>query len=148
MPDEPQPSLQVDSDWKAQAQAEKERLTQAAAQKKAQAASAKTAAAQPGSSANAASGAYGGQEIPPASFEVLVSTIATQALYALGGIPDPRTGQRTAHLELARHHIDLLAVLQEKTNGNLSDQENTLITQTLYQLRQRYIQLATEERNG
>lgn len=146
MPDEPQPSLQVDSDWKAQAQAEKERLAKAAAQKKAQAASEKIARSQQAQSS--ASGAAGGQEIPPASFEVLVSTVATQALFALGGIPDPRTGQRSAHLDLARHHIDLLTVLQEKTQGNLSDEENTLITQTLYQLRQRYIQLATQERNG
>lgn len=142
MPDDKKPSLQVDSDWKAQAQAEKEKLAKAAAEKKAQAQSgAKTVDAAKGTAA-------GGQQIPEATFEVLLSTIATQALFALGGIPDPRTGQRMAHLPLARHHIDLLSILQEKTEGNLSDEEKTMLSQTLYELRQRYIQLATQERNG
>lgn len=143
MTNDSKPSLQVDSDWKAQAQAEKEKLAKAAAEKKA-------ASPAPGGSPGAGKGAQpaGGQQIPEASFEVLISTMATQALFALGGIPDPRTGQRSAHLGLARHHIDLLTVLQEKTQGNLSDEESTMITQTLYELRQRYIQLSTQERNG
>lgn len=140
MTNDSKPSLQVDSDWKAQAQAEKEKLAKAAAEKK--------AASGTSSSAGAASQSAGGQQIPEASFEVLLSTMATQALFALGGIPDPRTGQRMAHLGLARHHIDLMTVLQEKTKGNLSDEESTMLNQTLYELRQRYIQLATQERNG
>ena len=143
MTNDSKPSIQVDSDWKAQAQAEKEKLAKAAAEKKA--ASSSTAGA---TSAGAAQAAPGQQQIPEASFEVLISTMATQALFSLGGIPDPRTGQRRAHLGLARHHIDLLTVLQEKTQGNLSDEENTMLTQTLYELRQRYIQLSTKERNG
>jgi hypothetical protein len=137
--------LQVDSDWKAQAQAEKEKLAKAAAEKKAAAGTAKPGAAK---GAGAAAAGPGGQQIPEASFEVLLSTMATQALFALGGIPDPRTGQRMAHLPLARHHIDLLSILQDKTEGNLSDEEKTMLSQTLYELRQRYIQLATQERNG
>lgn len=139
MTDEPKSSLHVDSDWKAQAQAEKEKLAKAAAEKKASAGT---------SSAGSGATAPDGQQIPEASFEVLLSTMATQALFALGGIPDPRTGQRMAHLGLARHHIDLLAILQEKTQGNLSDEEQTMLNQTLYELRQRYIQLSTQERNG
>ncbi|MBL4700348.1 MAG: DUF1844 domain-containing protein [Phycisphaeraceae bacterium] len=143
---EPNPSLQIDSDWKAQAQAEKDRLTKDAQAKKAEsAAKAKTAAGTAGATGGETSG---GQKIPEATFEVLLSTVATQALFALGGIPDPRTGQRMKHLGLARHHIDLLAVLQEKTQGNLSKDEATMINQTLYELRQRYIQASTEERNA
>jgi hypothetical protein len=145
MTNDSQPSLQVDSDWKAQAQAEKERLAKAAAEKKAAAGATASSA---GAKATGAAPGAGGQQIPEASFEVLISTMATQALFALGGIPDPRTGQRMAHLGLARHHIDLLSVLQEKTNGNLSDEEKTMLNQTLYELRQRYIQLSTQERNG
>ena len=143
MTNDSKPSIQVDSDWKAQAQAEKEKLAKASAEKKAAASNTAGAA-----SAGAAQAAPGQQQIPEASFEVLISTMATQALFSLGGIPDPRTGQRMAHLGLARHHIDLLTVLQEKTQGNLSDEENTMLTQTLYELRQRYIQLSTQERNG
>ena len=60
----------------------------------------------------------------------------------MGAIPDPRTGQRMQNLDLARHHIDMLSVIEEKTKGNLSDEETQMLTQTLYELRQRYIQLS------
>jgi hypothetical protein len=64
----------------------------------------------------------------------------------MGAIPDPRTGQATAHLDLARHHIDMLSVIEEKTKGNLSEEETSMITGTLYELRSRYIQLANQAR--
>ncbi|MDX1682428.1 MAG: DUF1844 domain-containing protein, partial [Phycisphaeraceae bacterium] len=78
--------------------------------------------------------------LPPASFETLVSTLATQALFAMGAIPDPRTGQSMQNLQLARHHIDMLNVLEEKTKGNLTEEEENLISATTYELRSRYIQ--------
>ena len=124
------PKIHIDGDWKAEAQAEKQRL---ADEQKDPSASGAAAGAKPG-------------ELPPASFETLISTMATQTLFALGGIPDPRTGQRVAHLELARHNIDLLGVLEEKTKGNLSDEESTLLSTTVYELRQRYIQLVSSAR--
>jgi hypothetical protein len=124
------PKIHIDSDWKAQARAEKEKLAQ------------KTAQADAGKSG--ASAAPGG--MPPANFETLISTMATQALFAMGAIPDPRTGQRVAHLDLARHHIDMLSVIEEKTKGNLSEEETTMLTTTLYELRSRYIQLANQAR--
>ncbi len=128
MPEQPEaPKIHVDSDWKAQAQAEKAKLAEQEA---------KTAEAGP----EAVGGAAGG--LPPASFETLVSTTATQALFSMGAIPDPRTGQRMQHLDLARHHIDMLSVIEDKTKGNLSDEETKMLTQTLYELRQRYIQLS------
>ncbi len=127
------PKIHVDSDWKAQAQAEKEKLEQKLKDDQAQTG--------PGPS-----GPGGG--LPPASFETLVSTMVTQALFALGAIPDPRTGQRFENLDLARHHIDLLSVLQEKTKGNLSEDESAMISTTLYELRSRYIQLASSPRGG
>ncbi|MCC6581109.1 MAG: DUF1844 domain-containing protein [Phycisphaeraceae bacterium] len=134
------PKIQVDSDWKAQARAEKERLSQQSKQ-----------GSEPGpvtagsSGAKSASGRTPGQ-LPTPSFEALVSTMATQALFALGGIPDPRTGQRMAHLQLARHHIDLLDVLTQKTKGNLTEDESNLLAQTLYELRSRYIALSNAQR--
>lgn len=128
------PKIQIDSDWKAQAQAEKERL-------------AKQAKAAPEKGPTGSRGAGPGG-LPPASFEALVSTMATQALFAMGAIPDPRTGQRIQHLELARHHIDMLGVLEEKTKGNLTDEESQMLTSTAYELRTRYIQLANASRGG
>jgi hypothetical protein len=73
--------------------------------------------------------------------------MATQALFAMGAIPDPATGQRVAHLDLARHHIDMLTVLEDKTKGNLTDAETEMLTQTTYELRSRYIQLSSQARS-
>ena len=121
------PKIHIDADWKAEAQAEKERLEEQAKER-------------PDS-------AGGAGQIPEASFQTLVSTMATQALFAMGAIPDPRTNERVAHLDLARHHIDMLSVIEEKTKGNLTDEEEKILTTTLYELRNTYIQLNTAARN-
>ncbi len=123
--------LHIDSDWKAQAQAEKQKMAE---QSKARA------------EQQAGEGAPGGQQagaMPPANFETLISTMATQALFALGAIADPRTGQRYQNLDLARHHIDMLSVIEEKTKGNLSEEEQTTLASTVYELRTRYVQMAS-----
>jgi len=122
--------IHIDADWKAQAQAEKEKLAQETASDS--------------GAGGAGPGAPG--EMPPATFETLMSTIVTQALFAMGAIPDPRTGQRMQHLDLARHHIDMLGVLEEKTKGNLSEEEDEILSSTTYELRNRYIQLTTAAR--
>ena len=137
------PKILVDDDWKAQARAEKEKL------------SAKPAATPSAGAATAAPGAPGGTsgggggrrgEMPPANFETLLSTIVTQALFAMGAIPDPQTGQPMLHLDLARHHIDMLTVLEDKTKGNLTDEESKALSSTLYELRSRYVQVANAAR--
>ena len=129
----PAPKIHIDSDWKAQARAEKERLVE------------KGKSESPAGGGGAAGGRGG---LPPATFETLVSTMATQALFALGAIPDPRTGQRMMSLDLARHHIDMLTVIEQKSKGNLSADESNLLVTTLYELRQRYIQVASSARGG
>ncbi len=133
--------FQIDSDWKAEAEAEKTRL-----EEKVKAAEATKPAA-----ASARPAAGGQRELPKASVETLLQSIASQAMLYLGVIPDPRTGQRIQHLDLARHHIDTLAILEEKTKNNLTESENKLLLTTLYELRQAYIQVATairEQRKG
>ena len=122
------PKIQIDGDWKAEAQAEKQRLTE-----------------QEQTGVSSSTGGEG--QMPPATFEALVSTMATQALFAMGAIADPRTGQRVAHLELARHHIDLLTVIEKKTKGNLTEEEENLLPTTLYDLRNSYIQVSTAARS-
>lgn len=126
------PKIHIDSDWKAQAQAEKAKLAEKS----------KTA---PKAGAGSSGGAGG---LPPASFETLVSTMVTQALFAMGAIPDPRTGQRMQNLDHARYQIDLLGVLEEKTKGNLTEDETNLISSAVYELRTRYIQLLSAARGG
>ena len=137
------PKLHIDTDWKAQAQAEKQKLAEKA--KAAPAAGAPGGAAGTGGAGKAAAGRQAG-EMPPADFQTLMSTMATQALFAMGAFPDPRTGQRVAHLDLARHHIDMLGVLEEKTKGNLTAEESDALATTIYELRSRYVQLATSAR--
>ena len=135
-----QPKIIVDDDWKAQARAEKEKLAQQVEQSKEAAEGAGAAQGAAGSA-----GAGGGRgEIPPASFSTLVSTIATQALMSLGGMQDRRTGQRIVDLDLAKHHVDTLSVLEEKTRGNLSDDEKQLLDQALYETRMQYVQIAQQ----
>jgi len=81
---------------------------------------------------------------PPASFELLVLSLAMQAQIELGF--GGQQQDQTPNLDLARHTIDLLGVLQEKTKGNLSLEEKRLLENTLTELRFRYIQ-AVEEIN-
>jgi len=116
-----EPKIIVDDDWKAQAQAEKERL---AAEQQTGAAAAERPA------------------LPQASFSTLVTTTASQTLFALGVAPDPQTQKPHADLELARYHIDTLKVLDEKTAGNLTDEEKALLDSTLYELRTHYMRIA------
>lgn len=136
--EDPSPILHVDDDWKAQARAEKAKLAEKEKAAKESAAKADTGAQTP----QAAPG-----QIPPADFTTLVSSIATQALFSMGAMPDPQTGQRYTNLDIARHHIDSLTVLEDKTKGNLTDDENKMLASTLYELRQSYVQIANASRS-
>ena len=60
---------------------------------------------------------------------------------ALGGMEDPQSGQRFVDLDLAKHHIDTLAMLEEKTKGNLSAEEAAALKNTLSELRMGFVQL-------
>jgi len=70
-------------------------------------------------------------------------SLATSALYHMGLVADPETGQPgEANLPVARQTIDTLVMLQEKTEGNLSDEEQGLLTNLLTELRMRFIEAA------
>lgn len=81
-------------------------------------------------------------QIPPANFAMLVQSFATQALVALGQIPNPVTGEAKAQPALAKHFIDLLGVIEEKTEGNLSNPERNLLVDSLHHLRLAYVELS------
>lgn len=79
------------------------------------------------------------QELPEASFQVLVSTFATQAAMALGQIPNPVTNEAEEDLPQAKFAIDLLQIMDEKTQGNRTAEEDKFLQDCLYQLRMVYI---------
>lgn len=74
-------------------------------------------------------------------FPALIQQIAYPALMALGQIPDPRTGERMLDLNLARETIDLLGVLESKTVGNRSEEEESMIKDLLRDLHVAYTQV-------
>ncbi|WP_425615924.1 DUF1844 domain-containing protein [Anatilimnocola sp. NA78] len=85
------------------------------------------------------------QQIPPASFIVLVQTLATQASVALGVISDPRTNKPEVNLDLAKHFIDTLALLEGKTKGNLTSDEASLLSAATSQLQMAYVTLKNKK---
>lgn len=83
--------------------------------------------------------------LPPASFELLVVSIRAQAEMQLGLFHfGSEEDKPKVDLELARHSIDMLAILQTKTKGNLSLEEQRLIDNTLTELRFRYVQASNK----
>lgn len=131
------PKLHIDSDWKAEAQKEKERLAQ-----KEQTRTAKSATAVGAAGATGSKQAGTDQELPPANFRSLVGMLASQAIMGLGAMADPETNRVIIDLEGARFAIDMLDVLEQKTKGNLTDDEHKELTQILAELRSRFVQIA------
>jgi len=83
--------------------------------------------------------------LPPASFETLAGMLISQAEFALLSF-ETEKGRHEPDLRLARHVIDLIAVLEDKTKGNLSMEEQRLIGNSLTELRFRYIQALEDGR--
>ena len=137
----PEPKIVVDSDWKSQALAEKERLAAAEKAKAEQAKAAKPAMAAPGTSDGAIGDELGGEEMPEANFKSLLGTLITNALMYMGAFPDPQTGRAVVAPEYARFHIDLIAVLQEKSKNNLTPEEAKDVEQSLSELRMQFVEL-------
>ena len=79
------------------------------------------------------------QPLPEASFQQLVADIATRAMFGMGGFVHPETKERMIDLDLAKYSIDSLQVIADKTQGNLTPQEEEEINSLLYDLRMRYL---------
>jgi hypothetical protein len=82
------------------------------------------------------------KELPEIDFATFVLSMASSALLHLGQMPDPDTQKTTANLPLAKQSIDILAMLQGKTRGNLSRDEEQLLENLLYDLRLKYVEAA------
>jgi len=82
--------------------------------------------------------------IPPEpDFSFFITTLALQASIALGQVPNPVTNKTEEDLTQARFLIDTLGMLKEKTVGNLSAEEGSLLENLLYELRTRYVAKST-----
>ncbi len=120
MAEEPRKII-VDDDWKAEARREKERLAAQSA---------------------------GPQGMPAPSFAELVNLIVMQAMAGLGLLPGPNGERFPPSLEAAKHFIDMLQVLEDKTKGNLTADEKRLLDQVLYETRMTYVQIAGAAAGG
>ena len=78
-------------------------------------------------------------ESPPVDFHTFVLSLGTSALMHLGEIEHPDTGKPEKNLPLAKQAIDVLAMLRDKTKGNVTPPEETLLDNLLYDLRMRFV---------
>ena len=117
-----EPKIIVDEDWKSQVEKEKEQLRQAEADKP----------PEPNS------------DIPEASFQVLMATLGTQAMAMMGLLPNPDGSKPETHLGMARHLVDMMGVLEEKTKGNLTEEEAAALKENLHQLRMAYVAVSQQ----
>jgi hypothetical protein len=108
----------IDEDWKTKAQKEKEVLKE------------KEDSGQPEQRQ---------QSLPPGDFSSLISLLATQTLFAMGLITTENDKEPKKDLRLAKFHIDMLEALEEKTKGNLTEQEQKFLSGTLSQLRMGFV---------
>jgi len=133
--EEKKPQIVSDESWKDEARKEKEKLQE------------QKAAESKSSGDTGAAGAAGGEAyaggLPPANFLTLVQSYRVQSLYCLGMLKLPGTEEAQVNLDAAKHNIDMLQVLEDKTKGNLSEEEKQFITQVLHEVRMAYVQMAS-----
>ncbi len=77
--------------------------------------------------------------MPEVTFSAFVMSLNTSILFHLGEIADPETGRVIKNIELARHAIDTLVVLEQKTKGNLTEEESELLKNILYDVKIRFV---------
>lgn len=86
------------------------------------------------------------ETLPRVDFSTFILSLSHSALMHLGEAPDPESGQLGKNLPLARQTIDLIAMLEEKTKGNLTGDEERLIGQILFDLQIRLSELSKTAR--
>jgi hypothetical protein len=120
-PNQQQPKIIIDDDWKEQARREKEEADRQTREQQAQ------------------------QGMPETSILELLQMLVMQISVGLGGMQDPGTGQQIPpNLPLAKHYIDLVEVLNDKTKGNLDENEQKIMDGTLHELRMAFVQIVSE----
>jgi len=121
----PNPTKRVDEDWKSQIEKERKSTapqSQGPATKKSQ------------------------EEVPSqkshgqVNFALFLSTLAMQAYVAVGEMPDPQTNKKNENLQQAQYMIDVLSLIEEKTKGNLNQEEESMLSSILYELRMKFVE--------
>jgi hypothetical protein len=123
----------VDEDWKKRAQAEKELDAAKFTPPPAAPAAAGPAGAAPARPENKPNPLFGG----------LVESLASQALMYMGAMRDPMTGQAHQDIQQSQTMIDMLAMIEEKTKGNLAKEEADMLKQVLDEVRMHFVRLTT-----
>ncbi len=160
---EEEPKLIIDEDWKTQVQREKEELKHRLEAEAAQTGSPESSSSPVpsqiagdgvdgntagGNSVNKSqsTGQANSTSLPPASFNLLVTTLATQAMAAMGLMPSSEDEEAppVVNFDFAKHFIDMLSVLEDKTKGNLVDAEQTFLRDTLHQLRMAFVAVSKQ----
>ena len=77
--------------------------------------------------------------LPEVNFNSLIFSLSSSALFHLGEIADPQTGKKNQDLPIAKHTIDTIGMLKDKTKGNLDDEEEKFLEGILTDLRWRYV---------
>ena len=86
---------------------------------------------------------------PSCSFTAFVLSLASTAAIHFGDLPDPVTGERSEpNLEGAAQMIEILALLEQKTRGNLTAEERQVLEQVLYELRMRFVEVSRRRRKA
>jgi hypothetical protein len=115
----------IDEDWKQEAQREKEIL-----------------AAQGEDEEKKTESQHRRGPLPKGDFAALISMLVTQALFALGVLQVEGQEKREPDLEMAKYNIDMLETIEEKSKGNLSEEEEKVLESTLNQIRMAYVKVA------
>ncbi len=132
MSNDQEPKIFIDEDWKAQVQREKEEAAKKAA---VAAAEAPADASEPGAGPELSA-----PDQEKVSFSTIVSVFSMQAMLALGLFPEQYQGEKVmVDLVGAKHLIDMMLVLRDKTKGNLSPEEQGLLTQTISEMQQAFV---------
>lgn len=127
----PEGKKKVDEDWKRRAQLERDQDAVKAGDKK----------SAPAAAAGGDGPAADENKVNPL-FPGLIESLASQALMFLGGMRDPMTGQVVQDLHQAQTMIDMLLMIEEKTKGNLAQQEAEMLKQVLDEVRTQFVRVA------
>jgi hypothetical protein len=136
------PSLHIDTDWKKQAQEEKKRLVEEA--KRAAAVPSTPAAppsADPLTPGRPGGGRPRGETV--ASFASIIQSFLSQARYFLGEL-SPQGMEPAINLDMAKYQLDMLSILEDRTKNNLAEDEQRLLDTALYELRMRFVNVASQ----
>lgn len=97
---------------------------------------------QPESASSDESDKNKGASAPSIDFTTFILSLSSSAAYHMGGFQDSVSGKTSINLDLAKQTIDIVAILEEKTKGNLSEDESKLISGVLYDLRMKFIEVS------